>query len=237
VAVLEQVREALKAVSTTERAKANAWFFKTGPGQYGEGDQFLGVTVPQQRAIAKKFYKTLSFDAMEQLILSPWHEERLTGLFIMVLIYQNGDQSTKDKVANLYLANTRNINNWDLVDSSACYILGPWLDKSPYKMKLLTRLAKSENLWDRRIAVLSTFYYIKHGSTDEAFKIIEILKNDRHDLIQKALGWMLREIGKNCGEKMLTGFLDDNAKSLPRTTLRYSIERLSTAQRKTYMQK
>lgn len=236
MAVLEQVNEALRAVATPARAKSGQWFFKTGPGQYGEGDQFLGVTVPDQRKIAKKFYKTLSLEAMEQMLKSPWHEERLTALFMLVLTYQKGDDFKKAQVANLYLANTRRVNNWDLVDSSAGYILGPWLDGSPYKMKTLTKLAQSENLWERRITMLSTSYYIGKGRADEALEIIGILKNDSHDLIQKAVGWMLREIGKRVDEDILIKFLDKNAPTLPRTTLRYAIERLPQSARKRYLQ-
>ncbi len=235
MAVVEQIQEAMRAVATSERAKAGQWFFKTGVGQYGEGDKFLGVTVPQQRKIAKQFYKTLSLEAMEQMLKSPWHEERLTALFMLVLTYQKGDEFKKAQVANLYLANTKRVNNWDLVDSSAGYILGPWLEGSPYKIQTLTKLALSKNLWERRIAILATSYYIGRGSADEALQIIEILKHDKHDLIQKAVGWMLREIGKRVDEKVLKKFLDENVASLPRTTLRYAIERLPEAKRKHYL--
>ncbi len=235
MAALEHVKTALREVATPERAKTNAWFFKTAPGQYGHGDKFLGVTVPQQRKVARKYYKTLSLEAVEQLLLSPWHEERLSALFMLVLSYQNGDEAKRAQVASLYLANTKNINNWDLVDSSASYILGPHLENDPYKMKLLTKLAHSNNLWERRIAMLTTCHYIKQGRADEAFVIVEILKNDSHDLIQKAVGWMLREIGKCVNERTLTDFLGNNAATLPRTTLRYAIERLTPAQRAKYM--
>ncbi len=287
-----EVSKALRACATAERAKANAWFFKTGPGEYGEGDKFLGVTVPDQRKIAKKFYKSLSPDVVEAMLHSPWHEERLTALFILVLMYKNGDQSKKDQIAKLYLANTKYVNNWDLVDSSAGYILGPWLDSVPpsktshteydlsgrlngqnrrfpssvsshrrplrladsarnnddfdrlygsqadlsqYKMKVLTKLANSKLLWERRIAMLATSYYIGKGSANEAMQIIEILKHDSHDLIQKAVGWMLREIGKRTSREELLKFLDQNAATLPRTCLRYAIEKLSPAERQHYL--
>ena len=236
MAALEQVREALRTVATPERAKANAWFFKTNPGDYGYGDQFLGVTVPQQRKVAKHFYKTLSLDATTDLLKSPWHEERLTALFMLVLTYQKGDASRQDQVANVYLANTKYVNNWDLVDSSASYILGPWLDNNPYKVKTLARLANSSVLWERRIAMLTTLYYIAMGRSEEAFEVTGILGNDTHDLIQKAVGWMLREIGKRCSEKELTDYLDEHAAFMPRTQLRYAIERLTPEQRKYYMQ-
>lgn len=237
MSVFEQVQDALRAVATPERAKSGQWFFKTGPGQYGEGDKFLGVTVPQQRKIAKNFYKTMSLEAFEQMLKSPWHEERLTALFMLVLTYQKGDDFKKSQVANLYLANTKRVNNWDLVDSTAPYILGPWLETSPYKMKTLTKLAKSENLWERRIAMISTSYYIGKGRSGEALQIIEILKNDKHDLIQKAVGWMLREIGKRVDQIVLTNFLDNNAATLPRTALRYAIEHFNKDVQAQYMRK
>lgn len=237
MAGLEQVRQALRAVATPERAKSNAWFFKTGPGQYGEGDKFLGVTVPEQRAVAKKFYKDLALEAVEKLLQSPWHEERLTAVFLLVLNFQKGDQAKKDRVANLYLANTKQINNWDLVDSSAGYILGPWLENSSYKMKLLTKLARSDLIWERRIAMLTTGYYIGQGRADEAFDVIEILKNDQHDLIQKAVGWMLREIGKRVDRQELIKYLDQHAATMPRTSLRYAIEHFSATDRAHYLAK
>jgi 3-methyladenine DNA glycosylase AlkD len=235
MAVVEQVESALREVATPDRAQSGQWFFKTGPGEYGEGDQFLGVTVPQQRKIARQFYKTMSLEAMEQMLKSPWHEERLTALFMFVLTYEKGDKPKKDLVASMYLANTKRVNNWDLVDSSAHKILGPWLEDSPYKMKTLKKLAQSENLWERRIAMLSTFYYIQKGSPAEALQIIEILKHDNHDLIQKAVGWMLRELGKQVDQEILTNFLDANAAVLPRTALRYAIERLPEHTRKHYL--
>lgn len=232
---MSRVFDELKELADPERAKNSAWFFKTGPGQYGEGDQFLGVIVPEQRKIAKRLYKQLALDEAIESLHSPWHEERLTAIFILVLKYQKGAQIDKDQVADLYLENARYVNNWDLVDSSAGYILGDWLDNSPYKMKVLTKLAKSNIIWERRIAMLSCQNYINKGRSEEAFQIIEILKNDSHDLIQKAVGWMLREIGKRVDRKDLTDFLDENAATLPRTTLRYSIEHLPIEQRKFYL--
>ena len=190
-----QVSKMLRALATPERAASNAWFFKSGPGQYGEGDKFLGVTVPQQRTVAKQF-RDLPLTDVEKLIMSPWHEERLTGVFILVYQYQHGDTNAKKSIYDFYISRTKCINNWDLVDSSAGYIVGPQLENDPDKMKILTKLAKSDLLWDRRIAMLATFYYIMQGRADEALDIIDILLHDQHDLIQKAVGWMLREIGK-----------------------------------------
>jgi len=226
----------LKKFASPEKAKASAWFFKTGPGQYGEGDKFLGVTVPEQRKIAKQFHD-LPLLEVEKLIISPWHEERLTGVFILVYQFQHGDRSNKKEIYDFYLSHTANINNWDLVDSSAGYIVGSWLENSPNKMKILTNLAKSDLLWDRRIAMIATFYYIAQGRAEEALAIVEILKNDSHDLIQKAVGWMLREIGKRVNQQILLDFLDQNADTLPRTTLRYAIEHFDAQTRQHYLKK
>jgi 3-methyladenine DNA glycosylase AlkD len=237
MAAILQVEAELRKFADPLRASHSSRFFKTGPGQYGEGDKFLGVTVPNQRKIAKHFYKTMSLEAIKHMLKSPWHEERLTAIFMLVLAYEKGDKLKKDQLANLYLANTTRINNWDLVDSSASYILGPWLENSPYKKKILTKLARSENLWERRIAMITTFYYIQNGSADEALTIIEILKNDEHDLVQKAVGWMLREIGKRVDRQILITFLDNNAAALPRTVLRYAIEHLPIPMRQFYMLK
>ena len=229
------VSKALRAEATVERAKAGRWFFKTGIGEYGEGDQFLGVTVPDQRKIAKQF-KDLPLTEIEKLITSSWHEERLTGIFILIDQFKRGDDAIKKAIYDFYISHTKYVNNWDLVDSSAGYIVGTWLDGQPDKMKVLTKLAKSKLLWERRIAMISTLYFIvKKESVDEALTIIEILKNDNHDLIQKAVGWMLREVGKRVDEEVLTNFLDQNAATLPRTTLRYAIEKLTPSQRRHYL--
>lgn len=230
-----ELRQELLKFADPLRAAHSARFFRTGPGEYGEGDQFLGVKVPLQRSVAKQFYKQLGLDESLQLLKSPWHEERLTAIFILVLKYQKGDHAEKNRVADLYLVNARYVNNWDLVDSSAEHIVGPWLHNSPYKMKVLTRLAKSESIWERRIAMLSCFHYIKQGRADETFVIIDLLKGDKHDLIQKAVGWMLREIGKRVGRDLLIGYLDVEAPQLARTTLRYAIEHLPEDQRKHYL--
>ncbi len=237
MASLEQIKSEISAASNSKYALRSIRFFKTGPGNYGEGDKFLGINVPTQRTIAKKYFRTLSLDAVSDLLTSPWHEERLIALFILVLDYNSSNDLVKDQIAGLYLANTKYINNWDLVDSSAYQILGRHLIDSPYKMKILKNLARSSDLWQRRIAVVSTFYYIKRGSSTEALDIIEILKYDKHDLIQKASGWMLREIGKQIDPEILITFLDKEAQTLPRITLRYAIERLSETSRSYYMKK
>lgn len=247
------VSKALRQVATAERAKASRWFFKTGPGQYGEGDQFLGVTVPEQRKIARNF-KDLPLKEVKKLITSPWHEERLTGLFILVARYQKGTEVERKHIYELYLSQSGpvgfglvrgpqkipsgifwGINNWDLVDSSAGYIVGAWLEDKPEKMTILLKLSVSKSLWERRIAMIATFYYIRQGKPDEALVIAEALLNDSHDLIQKAVGWMLRELGKSVDRELLKNFLDKHAAVMPRTTLRYAIEHLSPIERTHYL--
>lgn len=231
----EDVSKALKLASTPERARANAWFFKTGPGQYGEGDKFLGVTVPQQRKVAKTF-KDLPLQEVEKLIQSPWHEQRLTGLLILVGQFQHGTDSQRKTIYEFYISHTKWVNNWDLVDSSASYIVGQWLDDKPEKLKVLQTLAESDLLWERRIAMISTLEYIAKGRADEALVLAEQLLYDKHDLIQKAVGWMLREIGKRVDRRLLMDFLDNYAGTMPRTTLRYAIEHLPPGQKQHYMQ-
>ena len=234
--MVEEVQAALQQVSSTEKAVNSARFFKTGPAQYGEGDLFIGVTVPEQRKIAKAYFRPILFKDLQRLLKSPIHEERLTALLMMVLKFQKGNEVTRRAVFDLYMEEIEHINNWDLVDSSAPYIVGPWLDGNVYKMKVLTRLAQSEVLWERRIAMLATFYFIhKCRRADEALEIIDILLLDQHDLIQKAVGWMLREIGKRVSEDTLLEFLNTHAHEMPRTALRYAIERLTPVQKQKYM--
>jgi 3-methyladenine DNA glycosylase AlkD len=234
--MVEDVQAALRAVATPEKAANSGRFFNSGPGQYGEGDQFLGITVPEQRKIARSYFRPILFKDLKRLLRSPWHEERLTALLMMVMKFQNGNEATQRAVFDLYMELIEHINNWDLVDSSAPYIVGPWLETNPYKMKVLTRLARSEVMWERRIAMLATFYYIhKRQRADEGLQIAELLLQDSHDLIQKAVGWMLREIGKQVDEQILLTFLDEHAHKMPRTALRYAIERLTPKQKQFYM--
>ncbi len=233
--MLSDLKADLRAVADPEKAAFSPRFFKAGPGEYAEGDQFLGVTVPLQRKIAKK-YRGMWLGDIEKLVTSPWHEERLTGLIILVNAYKTGSEKAKQEIYNFYITHTDCINNWDLVDSSAGYIVGPQLEDSPYKMKVLTKLAKSSNLWERRIAMLATFHYIvNRGRADEALIIAEILLHDKHDLIQKAVGWMLREIGKRVDRELLVSFLNKHAATMPRTTLRYAIEHFDKLTRGNYL--
>jgi len=202
-----------------KRAKTSAWFFKTGPGQYGEGDIFLGLTVPQSRVLARK-YKNLPLSQIQTLLKSKFHEERLIALLILVHQFANNPKAIYD----FYLNNTKYINNWDLVDLTAPKIVGEFIMDHP--SDILFKLVKSDNLWERRIAILSTFAFIYKGRPEPTLQISKLLLSDKHDLIHKAVGWMLREVGKRCSQKTLTDFLDLNLNLLPRTTLRYAIERL-----------
>lgn len=226
----KQVSQALKSVSTPEKAKASAWFFKSGPGQYGEGDVFIGVTAPEQRKIAKQFVG-LSLPEAKKLLHSKIHEERMTALFILVAQYAKAGESGKQRIFEFYLENLDQVNNWDLVDSSAHLIVGPHTTNT----KLLEKLAKSTNLWHRRVAMLATFHDIRLAKPERAFKIAAMLVNDSHDLIHKAVGWMLREIGKASGEDIEEQFLIKHYKTMPRTMLRYAIERFPEAKRKAYL--
>ena len=230
----KDVQAVLRAHVNPEKAAFFPRFFKTGPGEYGEGDMFLGITVPNVREAIKP-YRELPLIEIEKLLTSKWHEERLAALLILVWQYPRADAVAQEAVYDFYLSHSAYINNWDLVDSSAEHIIGPYLLGKPEKMKVLSRLARSSSLWERRIAMLSTFHYIKKGKAEEALDIIDILLHDQHDLIQKATGWMLREIGKRVDQQLLLAYLDEHAHDMPRTTLRYAIEHLSTEQRRHYM--
>jgi 3-methyladenine DNA glycosylase AlkD len=227
----------LRKFTDKEKAILLQRFFKTGKGEYGEGDVFLGITVPKQRQIAKK-YALLPITDLQTLLNSKIHEERLTALLILVSQYKkadkNKDEKQKEIIFNFYLKNTKNINNWDLVDLTAPNIVGNYLldkDKS-----ILYKLAISDNFWERRISIISTFAFIRNSDFKDAIKLSEILLKDKHDLIHKAVGWALREIGKK-DLNSLIAFLDKHYKSMPRTMLRYSIEKLSETQRKYYLNK
>ncbi len=204
-------------------------FFKTGKGEYGEGDKFLGLTVPEVRAAATK-YRGLGLAGIKTLLASPWHEDRLCALILLVDMFRRGDETVRAAVFKFYLANTRFINNWDLVDVSAPRIVGGWLkDKD---RKILLKLAASRSLWERRISMLACFAFIDEGESAYALKLAEKLLDDKEDLMHKVVGWMLREIGKRCSEKVLVAFLKKNYARLPRTTLRYAIERFPIQRRK-----
>ncbi len=221
----------LRQYADPARAQDSLRFFKTGKGQYGEGDQFLGLTVPQVRAVVKQYGDVLSLSDTIQLLHSPFHEARLTAILILVAKYQHGEN--RDKIYNSYLSHTHHINNWDLVDSSAHKIVGDYLLDRPRDP--LYHLALSENLWERRISIISTFAFIARNDFSDALKLSEVLLHDPHDLIHKAVGWVLREVGK-LDQPTLLGFLDTHARTMPRTMLRYSLEKLSPSMRKHYLE-
>jgi 3-methyladenine DNA glycosylase AlkD len=233
----EMIRSELASLADPEKAKILSRFFKTGPGEYGEGDKFLGIIVPKIRKIAK-LHRNASEQDIQELINSPFHEERMTALFIMVEQYKKGDEKRRKAIYRLYFANLPRINNWDLVDLTAPHIVGHWLHGLHGKDdSTLTRLVLSNDLWERRIAVLSTFYCIQKGEAKEALRIAEALVHDKHDLIHKAVGWMLREVGKRCSIDEERAFLDKHAATMPRTMLRYAIERFPDHLKKEYMAK
>ena len=215
-----------------QRAAGNTRYFKTGVGEYGEGDVFLGTTLGQVRAVSKA-HGVLPLDALADLMGSELHEVRLLGVLGYVLAYRAaGDDAQRQAVHDAYLAQSERINNWDLVDASAEHVVGPYLDIGG--TAVLDRLAASPLVWDRRIAMLATFHRIKRGEADDALRIAERLLADRHPLIEKAVGWMLREVGKRVGEAVLTGFIDAHVATMSATTLSYATERLTPEQRAAY---
>ena len=228
---LTKLKKEILEKSSKEKPKIYAKFFKTGKGEYGEGDIFLGLTVPEQRILAGK-YTNLVLDDVKKLLESKYHEHRLMGLFILVYKYEKSNEKEKAGIKDFYLENKHKGNNWDLVDCIADKILGKHLiDKDK---KVLYELAKSESIWDRRIAIISTFEFIKNGKFEDTLKISKILLKDEHDLIHKAVGWMLREIGKRDLET-LEKFLKRHYKKMPRTMLRYAIEKFPEIKRKKYL--
>jgi len=231
---LTELKKELNSLKNKEKAKDYACFFKTGKGEYGEGDVFLGIKVPVQRQIAKK-YSTLSLADLENLLSSKIHEYRLTALLILVEKYQKSPEKEQKQIFNLYLKNTKYINNWDLVDLSAPKIVGTYL-LTHQNRKILYQLAHSRNLWEKRIAVLATLSFIKEGQFSDSLKISQILLHDNHDLIHKAVGWMLREVGKKDLKKE-EEFLNKHYQTMPRTMLRYAIEKFPEAKRKFYLKK
>ncbi len=254
------VRAALAALGSPKKARSLAWFFKTGPGEYGEGDEFLGVTVPEQRKVARQF-RDLPLTEIAKLLASKIHEHRLTALLVLV---DQFERAMKDQllgrtlrveprtIVEFYLEHLERVNNWDLVDSSAPQILGAWLVRREHlgsvgprgrllrgegvasNRAILYKLARSKSLWDRRIAIISTAAFIKHHDFDDMLKIAEMLVHDPHDLIHKAVGWMLREVGKR-DQRVEEQFLDRYAATMPRTMLRYAIEKFPHDSRTYYM--
>lgn len=225
---LSDLNDELGKASDAKRAKNLAWFFKTGKGEYGEGDRFCGITVPALRKIASR-YRDLKLSDLKKLLGSSIHEHRLAALLILVDQYKCADALARANIFDFYLANTRRINNWDLVDASARDIVGEHLVARP--RAILYKLAKSPDLWERRIAIIATHAFIRRGDLTDTFSISELLLADKHDLIHKAVGWMLREAGKQ-SEPQLVCFLKTHYSAMPRTSLRYAIERMREAVRK-----
>jgi 3-methyladenine DNA glycosylase AlkD len=226
---MELVKKKLKELSNQDKAIILQRFFKTGKGQYGEGDIFLGLTVPQQREVAKEASKRFSLNDIEKLLQSKIHEERLISLLILVDKFKDSPK----EIFDFYLSHAKFVNNWDLVDLSAPKIVGSWLLNKKDR-GILIKLAKSENLWEKRISIVSTYILIKNGEFNDCLKISKILLKDKHDLIHKAVGWMLREVGKK-DQAILEEFLKNNYSDLSRTTLRYAIERFPENLRKQFL--
>jgi 3-methyladenine DNA glycosylase AlkD len=231
VSIQEQVKAELEKQSDPERAIKLQGFFKTRKGEYGEGDLFIGVRVPDLRRIAKK-YRNISLTDVLELLRSEIHEHRLTALFILTEQFNKGDEEARQRIVDLYLCNTDYVNNWDLVDSSAHKVLGVWLVDKP--RGVLYDLARSESLWERRISIISTFAFIRRGDLVDALALAGVLVDDGHDLIHKASGWVLREVGKK-DQSVLEEFLLEHFETMPRTMLRYAIERLPEERRRFYM--
>jgi 3-methyladenine DNA glycosylase AlkD len=227
------VKNELRALSVPNKSEAMQRFFKTGKGEYGEGDVFIGVSVPNQRLIAKAYYQDATQKDISDLLESVYHEERLTAVFILVLKYKADKKKNEhQKWVDLYLQKTDCINNWDLVDSSAHLILGDWLEKK--ERTILQELAKSSHLWENRIAIVSTLHFIRKNDIRDAISLSKMLINHPHDLIHKACGWMLREAWQKQPEAIET-FLDQYAPKMPRTMLRYTIEKLNENLRQYYL--
>lgn len=231
---LSKLHTEVTKLGNPQKAAASARFFKTNKGEYGYGDIFLGLTVPESRAIAKK-YEALSLNDLEKLLQSKFHEQRLIALLILINQFAKGSENMRKDIYALYLKNTAWINNWDLVDTSADKIVGYYLFAYKKGIAVLKKLAKSEDLWKRRIAMVATARYINNNHPQEALEIADILLDDREDLMHKAVGWMLREVGKRCSKEALEVYLKPRYKTMPRTMLRYAIEHFSPEIRKQYL--
>lgn len=227
------VQADIQKFADREKAEFVAHYFKTGKGEYGEGDVFLGLTVPQQRAIAKK-YRDLPLADVKELLHEKIHEYRLTALLILAAKFIKSSPGERKTIVTLYVRSTKYINNWDLVDLSSHEILGTYLLDKPKERRILYAFARSKNLWKKRIAMISTYALLRQKDFTDTFAIAEILLHDTHDLIHKAVGWMLREAGK-MDQKAEEDFLAKHYRTMPRTMLRYAIEKFSSAKRARYL--
>ena len=236
---LSKIKSELNKLKNSEKAKVYQQFFKTGKGQYGAGDIFFGLSVPEQREIAKK-YLDLKLIDIQKLLDAKIHEHRMTGLLILVYQFEalgdnTSDEQERKKIFNFYIKNAKKVNNWDLVDVTCPRIVGKYLvDKKD--RKILYKLANSKNLWEKRISIVSTWWFIRDNQLQDTINISETLLNDQHDLIHKAVGWMLREVGKK-NVKVLEKFLNKNIRQMSRTMLRYSIEKFPKEKRKVWLKK
>lgn len=229
--MVTKIQEVLKSISNPEIAVHSTRFFKTGKGEYGEGDIFRGIRVPEQRKVAKQF-KHVDLDTTIKLLHSKYHEDRLVALFILVEKYKKRDEALRQEIYDLYLENTAYINNWDLVDSSAHKIVGPHLENRD--RSILYKLVKSDMLWERRISMMATYHFIRKDDFEDTLKLAETLLHDKEDLIHKVVGWMLRELGKRNFD-LEDGFLLNHYKEMPRTMLRYAIEKFPEKRRQAYL--
>lgn len=230
--MLKEAQKALRQHADKKTAEILQRFFKTGPGEYGEGDVFIGVKIPQIRSLTEQ-YRDLKLSQIIQLLKSPIHEQRMLALLILVSKYSKETSENKKEIYNLYLAHTRHINSWDLVDLTAAQIVGSFLNDKDTRP--LYKLSRSKNLWERRISIISTHYFIKNDKFGDTLKISEILLTDRQDLIHKAVGWMLREVGKRNLSLLEEKFLNRHYNRMPRTMLRYAIEKFPEAKRQAYL--
>ena len=225
------MHEELMALGDPKIAEHSTRFFKSGPGEYGEGDKFIGLRVPVMRALARK-YRDAPLKSFLSLLKSKWHEERLFAIFLLVQEYRRGSDEQKKRIYDAYLAHRQYVNNWDLVDSSAHLIVGPQIEMT--KRDVLYDLVESDQLWDRRIAMMATYHFIRQKDFKDALRIARLLRDDEHDLIHKIVGWMLREIG-NRDREIEEKYLQKNYRKMPRTMLRYAIEKFPEARRKAYL--
>ncbi len=232
---LDEIKDEIRRNGVEEKIEAYQKFFKTGKGEYGHGDKFLGLNVPTQRRIAREYFSKVSLDEIKNLLKSSFHEERLTALLMLVFKFEKGNVEGKKKIVDFYLANIDRVNNWDLVDHTSSTILGTYLVNKKDRA-ILYKLAKSQNLWQQRVAVISTLAFIQQKDFDDILKLTKIFLTHKHDLMHKAVGWMLREVGKK-DKSVLLGFLETYSKQMPRTMLRYAIERLDEGERRRYMQR
>ncbi len=241
--IAKKIEKELKKLGTKERAAMNAYFFKTEKGQYGEGDIFLGVTVPDTRIIVKKYISDATVEDAVELLYSKYHESRLAACMLFVelmkIAIKKNDEKMQKKIFNAYIKHATKINNWDLVDTSASSVVGYYISEKmehEERLKTINKLIASKNLWENRIIVVGTHYQIKKGNERMLFYVAEHMMDHKHDLMHKAIGWMLREVGKYSGQKVLNEFLDKHAHYMPRTMLRYAIERHEPEWKKKYME-